>query len=270
MVEHDSLAGGADERHSTANDGQDAECAACQPVETEYSLIVDVLTHCASTLDTERARFIRRLAAGDWQVHSLQNGVLVTHQADHAEVAMAWMVGLSRFPIRVTRPRVTHPDGSGVRPIAVASYLGIPVLCQDEFVGVVELAGTIKGDLERVLDVLAPGLSRFGERLTYDPSLRAAQLIDLDVECALAGGFWAADRIRLTAPEWQVVHAIDKDSRLRDVLKATAFSENELIELIRGLLSRGLVTVRATTRVLKDDQGWPRSPVAVTSETLSS
>lgn len=222
--------------------------------ETESSLIRNALAECAATFGTERARFVRRISAGGWYVHALQNGSLITHHADQAEIAMAWMVGLSRFPIRVTKPRVTQADGSGVRPIAVASYLGIPVLCRDHLVGVIELAGNVKGDLGRTLERLSSDFATFGERLTHDPALRATQLIDLDAECWLDGGFWRTGEIDISADEWAVLSAIGERGLLSEVAASVRLPEEQLIDVTRQLVVCGIASARATTRVLADDR----------------
>lgn len=218
----------------------------------ETPVIADALRQCAATFGIERARFMRQLPAGEWVVHTLHQNSITSHTADHAEIAMAWMVGLSRFPVRVTRPRVTQPDGSGIRPIAMTSYLGIPVLCQNHLAGVIELAGSAKGDLERTLDLLSEMIARVGYRLVHDPSILALQHIDLDVECELAGGFWSPNAIALDADQWTVVAALRSPMVLREVAARVSIPEEHLIDVVRYLVSCGLVSVRATTQLLSE------------------
>lgn len=229
----------------------------------EMPIIVDALRQCAATFGTERARFMRQLPSGDWTVHTLHQGSVTSHTADQAEIAMAWMVGLSRFPIRATRPRVTQPDGSGVRPIAVTSYLGIPVLCQNHCAGVIELAGSIRSDLERTLDLLSETLARLGCRLTHDPAVRASQHIDLDVECGLDGGFWSPNDITLDAEEWAVLSVLGPPAVLRDGAASLPYSDGRLIDIVQSLVSKGLVSVRATTRTLSEEHDSLRIPARI-------
>ncbi|HEX2281708.1 MAG TPA: hypothetical protein VHG52_08095, partial [Thermomicrobiales bacterium] len=129
-----------------------------------------------------------------------------------------------------------------------------PVLCRDLFVGVVELAGSIRGDLERTLDQLSPDLTAFGERLTHDPALRSPQLLDMDVECSISGGFWSKGDIEMTADEWMVLSAIGSRGTLRDVSRSVPLPEERLIDVTRGLVARGIASARATTRVLVEDR----------------
>ena len=211
-----------------------------------------MLELCSTTFGTERARYIRQLQSGEWQVHSLKSDLVVTHQADYAEIAMAWAVGLSRFPIRVTRPRITDLDGGSVRPIAVTTYFGIPVLCGDHLVGVIELAGNVAGDLLRTLETVAVELERFGNRMIHDPSLRAPQQIDIECECWIDGGCWSHGRIEITSDEWRLLSEIGEPELLSSVADRVDCSDSELIDLVRSLVSRGVVSVRATTRVLPD------------------
>lgn len=218
----------------------------------EADLIRDTLLLCARTFGTERARFIRQLSAEEWQVHSLKNDTLFNHRADYAEVSMAWAVGLSRFPIRKTRPRITDLEGGGVRPIAVTTYFGIPVLCGDHLVGVIELAGNIGGDLLRTLETLAADLDRFGKRLTHDPSLRAPQFIDLQSECWIDGGCWASGEIDLSPDEWKLLSEIGAPEPVAAIAARVDFPDERVLELIRMLVGRGVVTVRASTRALAE------------------
>lgn len=234
-----------------------------KPSSAETPIIVDTLRQCAATFGIERARFMRQLPAGEWVVHTLHQDSMTSHTADQAEIAMAWMVGLSRFPIRVTRPRVTQPDGSGIRPIAMTSYLGIPVLCQNRFAGVIELAGSFKGNLERTLDLLSETLVRLGYCLIHDPSIRGSQHIDLDVECGLDGGFWSPNEITLGAEEWTVLSAMGPPTVLRDVASTLPYSDGDLIDVVQGLVSRGLVSVRAAPRTLSEKRDSPRVPAGV-------
>jgi hypothetical protein len=225
-----------------------------RPDRTESDLILDILARCARTFGTERARFVRQLPGREWQVHAIQHqdGPLITHFADHAEIAMAWAVGLSRFPIRVTRPRVTLPDGTGVRPIAVSGYFGIPVLCGDHFVGVIELAGSVSGELERSLETLRADLRLFGNRLTHDSSIRVAQHVDPEVECWLDGGCWFKPTCEVTSDEWRFLAQLGEPLQLQIVADRLAISGDQAVSLARSLLGKGLISVRASTRPLDD------------------
>jgi len=221
---------------------------------SEADLILDMLTRCTRAFETSRARFIRELPGREWQVHSIQHqdGPLISHYADHAEIAMAWAVGLSRFPMRVTRPRVTQPDGTGVRPISVSSYFGIPVLCGDHFVGVIELAGSISSELERTLEALRSDLQLFGNRMTHDPAIRATQHVAPECECWLDGGCWSRSSCEVTSDEWRLLAQLGEPAQLEVIADKLAMSGDDAVKLARSLLGKGLVTVRASTRPLEE------------------
>lgn len=237
-----------------------------RPSISATDLILDILTRCATAFGTERARFLRQVHMAGWHVHTMQHGALTTHTADYAEIAMAWMVGLSRFPIRVTRPRVTLPDGSGVRPIAVTSYFGIPVLCQDHFVGVIELAGNVKGDLERTLGLIADDLARFGERMTHDPAARPPALVDLDTECRLDGGCWYAGTVSLDNDQWSVVSALKEPLFVRDLIQQVPLEAERIVDVVHSLTSLGLISVRAATHVLAATETSGAEPLATAGD----
>ncbi|HUH06543.1 MAG TPA: GAF domain-containing protein, partial [Egibacteraceae bacterium] len=120
--------------------------------------ISETLDWCAELFRSQRARFVRPTESGGWIVYTRQNNVLSTHEADYAEAAMARAVGLGRHPLVVTRPRVTRPGTTDLRPISVSSYLGIPLISQDRLVGVIECAGEARPDIEAALQVALPRL----------------------------------------------------------------------------------------------------------------
>lgn len=208
------------------------------------ALILDVLRQCASTFGIQRARFLRQTAGGSWQVHALQQEALVSHMADYAESAMGWTVALSRFPLRVTRPRITSPTGEQVRPIAVTTYLGIPVLCGDLLVGVIELAGRIDGDPAQQVDALSGIIADLGNRLVHDPQLQPLPVVSLDSECRLDGGNWSGGEIELSPREWEVVSAIAGSESLSALADRLDLSPHEVVATVNDLAVRGLVALQ--------------------------
>jgi len=218
--------------------------------QTEQQIIQTTLVWAAEVFATPRARFVRRFPDGIWMVQSIVQGKLVSQPADRAEIAMAWTVGLSRHAVRVTRPRVTTFDGEGVRPIAVTNYLGIPIVCNDEFIGVIEVAGHVKPDVDLLLPVAQNRLSAFGERLLHDPTLRFEPYIDADTICELNAGAFVAGDNALNGRELFFLAALDQPTRLGDMAHSLASSEAEITELARALIGRGLISLRAPTRML--------------------
>lgn len=214
----------------------------------DMTVIVDALSRCSTAFGTDRARFMRQTAGDGWTVHTLHQGSVTSHPADQAEIAMAWLVGLSRSSVRVTRPRVILPDGGGVRPISTTSYLGVPVVCQNHFAGVIELSGSDVDDLDRVLGRLDDTLASLGYCLIHDPAIRAPRHIDLDAKCRLDGGFWSRSEVTLDADEWSVLSLVGSSTSLRDAVASLTLSEERLIDVVHSIVSRGLVSVRATTR----------------------
>lgn len=217
---------------------------------TEQEIIQVTLTWCAELFRTPRARFVRRYPDGAWVVHSVVQGKLVGQAADRAEIAMAWSVGLTRQPLRVTRPRVTTFDGAGVRPIAVTNYLGIPVLCGDEFMGVIEAAGSVTPELDALLPLVQERLKTFAERLVHDPALRFDPAVDADTRCELSGGSQPALAINLSGQELMLLSALAGPTRLGDLAAETGLAVTDVLNIARGLVSRNLVSLRAPTRLL--------------------
>lgn len=218
--------------------------------QTEQQIVQATLEWCSEVFGTPRARFVRRYPDGSWMVHSVVQGKLVGQAADRAEIAMAWMVGLTRHPLRVTRPRVTTFDGAGVRPIAVTNYLGIPIICRDEFMGVIEAAGNVKPEADMLLPLAEKRLQAFAERLVHDPALRFDPLVDADTLCELGGGSPNLHTINLTGRELALLDALDGPLRLGDLAAHTGYSVAEVLDIAHGLVSRSLVSLRAPTRLL--------------------
>lgn len=216
----------------------------------DQELVAAMLAWCAQQFGTPRPRFVRLLTEDTWIVQTVVQDKIVVQPADWAEIAMTWTVGLSRRPLRVTRPRVSIVGTDGLRPIAVTNYIGIPVLCRDQLVGVIEMAGQILPDIEPALARAEERLSRFAERLVHDASLRAEPLMTADTECELAGGFATVDRIVLTPEEWDFVIALNGPMRLEDLADRAGIDEERVSEVARSLVRRGLIALRTPTRLL--------------------
>jgi hypothetical protein len=217
---------------------------------SEQEIVQATLAWAAEVFATPRARFVRRFPDGTWMVQSIAQGKLVSQPADRAEIAMAWTVGLSRHAVRVTRPRVTTFDGQGVRPIAVTKYLGIPIVCNDEFLGVIEVAGNVKPDVDLILPIAQLRLKVFGERLLHDPTLRFEPFVDADTICALNAGAFVSGEYAVSGCELAFLAVLDQPTRLGDLAYSLASSEAKVIAIARNLVGRGLISLRAPTRML--------------------
>jgi hypothetical protein len=163
---------------------------------------------------------------------------------------MAWAVALSREVFVASRPRVTTFDGSGIRPIAVTSYIGIPVLCQQGLAGVIEAAGELRPEAERNARHALERLEAFATRLVFDPGLRAAPRVTATTECELSANLGATGRGRLSSLEWRFVSAVRDAMTIGELAEATGLDEELACDLARGLVSRGFITLRTPTGVL--------------------
>ncbi|HEX5166426.1 MAG TPA: GAF domain-containing protein [Thermomicrobiales bacterium] len=213
---------------------------------TEEEFIAQTLGWCAELFGASRARFIRPLESGNWVVYTRQQEreTVLTHLADQAEIAMAYTVGLSKQPLVVTRPRISHFDGSGLRPIALKSYLGIPIVCQDRLVGVVEFAGEVRPDMESALYSAAPRLANVGERLLFDPGLRRhRETLTAGSSVVLSGGVRSRGDILISAEELSFLAAINGPTTLATLASATGMAIDLAIKLAADLRERGLITI---------------------------
>lgn len=210
------------------------------------ALVLDVLRQCAATFGIPRVRFLRQNPAGDWIVHTMQQDTLITHTADYAESAMGWMVALSRFPLRVTRPRITSPGGEHVRPIAVTNYLGIPVLCSDQVVGVIELAGKIDGDPSHQVEAVSGIIADLGRRLMHDPEMQPCPVtLGPDTRCSLAGGKWGDVDIDLSPDVWTIASTISPGEQIAAIASRLDWPEETVISTVSELVAMGLIAVQA-------------------------
>lgn len=213
--------------------------------DAQRAYIAETLDWCAELFGTSRARFIRPLASGRWYVYTRQRDTLTTHTADFAEGAMAYAVGLGRQPLVVTRPRVSNPDGSNLRPIALTSYLGIPIVVQDRLVGVIECAGDVRPDVDVALFSAMPRLTQVGMRLLFDPSLQARPAASPESSLALTSEVWSATEITLTAEEMTFLAAVDADATVATVAVAVGIDLQDAVALAASLAQRGLITISA-------------------------
>jgi GAF domain-containing protein len=212
---------------------------------TREEFIAETLAWCAEVFGVTRVRFVRPLEAGGWRVYTRQGESIVTHAADYAESAMAYTVGLGRQPLLVTRPRISRVDGSGLRPIALSSYLGIPIVVQDRLIGVIEFAGEVRPDMESALYTALPHLANAGARMLHDPKLTQRPEITLQSLLVLDAATWTTGDIVLTPEELAFLARVIGPTAVNDIAGATGIEPVRAVELAIELAQRGLVAVRA-------------------------
>ena len=232
---------------------------------SDQRYVAETLHWIAAELGTKRARFVRLLPSGIWIVQTVAQGKIVAQPADRAEIAMAWSVGLSRDIYSASRPRVMTLDGQGIRPIAVTTYIAIPVLCQQGLSGVIEAAGELKPGAERIARAATERLAEFATRLMFDPGLRSGPRITLDTECEIAAGLNSSSCTQLSAAEWEFIGTIMDTKTVGEIVDELGWEEAQVIEVVRELVARGMITVRtptgvlmtSTTSLLKDPADFP-------------
>lgn len=217
---------------------------------SDQRFVADTLDWIAAELGTKRARFVRLLPTGVWIVQTVVQGKIVAQPADRAEIAMAWSVGLSRDIYSASRPRVTTADGQGIRPIAVTTYIAIPILCQQGIAGVVEAAGELKPGAERIAHAATERLTEFATRLMFDPSLRSGPRITSDTECDIAAGLNSSSCTQLSATEWEFIGTIMGAKTIAEIVEELGWEEERVIDVAKDLVGRGMITVRTPTGVL--------------------
>jgi hypothetical protein len=208
-------------------------------------LIGQTLTWLAEQFGTRSARLLRPLASGGWLVTTHRRNGMLTYQADEFEVAMAWMVALGRLPLTVTRPRVTQRDGTGVRPISAKTYLGLPLICQDDLVGVIELAGELQQDPDQMMQQAQARLSSLACRLVHDPELDDAEPeLSLTMRVSLGGGIWCLGDVVLTTDDVRFLSVVQSLTILDDVREQSGLGAEVTLEIARALLRRGLIELQ--------------------------
>lgn len=217
---------------------------------SDQRYVAETLEWIAGELGTKRARFVRLLPTGVWIVQTVVQGKIVAQPADRAEIAMAWSVGLSRDIYSASRPRVMTFDGGGIRPIAVTTYIAIPVLCQQGIAGVIEAAGDLKPGAERIARGASERLADFATRLMFDPGLRSEPRITMDTECDITAGLSSNNFTHLSAAEWEFVGILVSPKKLGDISEELDWSEQKVINMARELVARGVITLRTPTGVL--------------------
>lgn len=213
-------------------------------VKRHESLISETLTWCCDLFGTTRARLVRPMDGGRWVVYTLQHDSLIMHAADYAEIAMAYTVGLGRQPLVVTKPRVAHADGTNLRPIALTGYLGIPMICQDRLIGVIELSSEIRPDIEMALSTAIPQLQATSERMVFDPHLHRHAQITRDSTIELNSAVWTAGTVTLAEDDMRFLSTIDGPTILTDAARLAGMDDDRAVELATSLAARGLVAAQ--------------------------
>ncbi len=232
---------------------------------TDQHFVATTLDWIGEELGAKRPRFVRLLPSGVWIVQTAVQGKIVAQAADRAEIAMAWSVGLSRDIYSASRPRVTTADGQGIRPIAVTTYIAIPVLCQQGVAGIIEAAGELKPGAERIAHAATGRLADFATRLMFDPGLRTEPRITPDTECDVAAGLNSENCNKLSDTEWEFVCTITETKTIAEIAEQLEWPEEQVIGVAKELVGRGMITVRtptgllmtSTTSLLSDPSDYP-------------
>jgi hypothetical protein len=207
------------------------------------TFIAETLAWCCDLFGASHARFIRPMDDDQWIVYTRHKQTLITHVADWAEVAMAYTVGLGRHPFIARKPRISLSDGSNLRPIALASYVAIPVICQDRLVGVIEFAGEVRQDIESALASALPRLSEAAERMLFDPALNQRRHATATSRLALDSAIWPAGSVSLTSEELRLLALIDGQRTLNTIADTANVAIDQAVTLASNLAERGLVEV---------------------------
>lgn len=211
--------------------------------ETEADLIAATLAWCARRFGAPSARFVRPLSPDSWQVITWMNEMVSSHPADVAEIAMAWIVALGRTSLHVGRPRVSALDGGAVRPISTRRYLGVPVICNDRLLGVIEVAGDLRPDVDSAAAAAHAEIDRFATRLAFDPSLRPSPPIGESTVVAIGGGAWIDDALTTTTDELRLAAALAEPRALAEVAAAIGLPLPRVLDIARAMERRGLLEV---------------------------
>ena len=216
---------------------------AAPPANTEAELVAQTLAWCATLFGVDSARMVRPLPFGRWAVVTWRRDGVLAYAADYAEVSMAWLVGLNRAPLVVSRPRVAQPDGSNVRPISTKTYVGLPLLCQDQLVGIIEVAGDLKVDVDATVPRALPRLALVAQRIVHDPLLRLAPLVMPETVCQLDGGVAFGGEIVLSVNERRFVAAVSGALNVTSISAAAGLELRDALPIAAGLLARGLLSI---------------------------
>jgi GAF domain-containing protein len=232
-----------DEGTDDGSSGLRVASGEADPASTQEGFIVETLAWCAEVFQARRVRFLRPRDAHGWTVYTRYGDSLSTHEADYAEAAMARTVGLGRQPLVVTRPRVSRPGTDNLRPISVSSYLGIPLICQDQLAGVIECAGGETSAVEAALRSALPHLDLAGQRLLFDPALRGVPEVTAGTQCVLGGGVRLGGTVTLSADELAFVSAIDGATTVAVAAAAASLTVDAARAMATSLIARGLLEV---------------------------
>lgn len=211
--------------------------------ESESGLIATTLARCARRFGANAARFVRPAENGEWMVVTWMSESISVHPADAAEVAMAWMVALGRTRLLVARPRVSAIDAVSVRPISTRNYLGIPVLCRDRVLGVIEVAGELRSDVESAAAVAQSDIDRFALRLAYDHSLQPTSPIVEETVIDIGGGSWPEGEVTLAADELRFAATIAEPLTIAEVASSAELPIERALEIAEQLLRLGMIEV---------------------------
>jgi hypothetical protein len=211
--------------------------------ETESDLITATLAWSARRFGANASRFVRPTNSGAWLVVTWMNESISVHQADPAECAMAWMVALGRQRLLVSKPRVSAPEGGDVRPISARNYLGVPVICHDRILGVIEVAGDLRSDIESAASAAQVNVDHFALRLAFDTALQTPPAVEAATIVSLGPGIWLTDEASISQDELRFAAAVTDTRTIAEIAAAIGLNIERAVKIACSLERRGLIEV---------------------------
>jgi hypothetical protein len=116
-------------------------------------------------------------------------------------------------------------------------------MCQDQLIGVIEVAGDLQVDVDNAMQRAQPRLALVAQRIVHDPLLRPAPLVMPETRCALDGGIAFGGEIVLTVEEQRFLSALSGVQSVAAVSAAADLELRDALPIAAGLVARGLVAI---------------------------
>lgn len=142
--------------------------------------------------------------------------------------------------------------------LGFTSYLGVPVISNDDVVAVIEAIDVsltddldhLASELEQAVDALADALAEEGRRHGWRPSASPARGLTetTTLDLVLRPSIDADETFEVSPQEWLLLNQLDGDLNLGDVATNAGIQFNVAATVAASLLERGLVRVGKETR----------------------
>lgn len=224
--------------------------------------VTSIVQHTQRSTGARRVTFYRPVTRGKrWHVATmLADGSFYYGLASRDTMGWSRAVLEKKLPVMLEADDVPPPGTPGLPDMGVRSYIGVPVIADEQLVAVIEVVdiqaeGALDGysaDLVKTVEAFADSLRDQGTEHEQtsrrddasEPELTADSIVDLVLRQPLE----VDETFEVTPGEWAVLNHVNGVSQLRTVADQASLPLSQVVSTAISLIQRGLIRIGKENR----------------------